>query len=314
MFDFTLTSYSSLLKTLLGQDFSFQTFEEFITNPNPRAIVLRHDIDKNPGNALLFAKIENKLGIKASYHFRINKESNDPVCIKKIVLLQHEVGYHYEGKREKLASQRGFNKEMKSLEEELLSFNKNLKYFRRFYPVKVISMHGNPLSKLDSRKLWRYYDYRESGVICEPYFDIDYTNILYITDTGRRWDGNKFNIRDKALSNSTFLSNSLNQGLHPFQNWVVKPVSGSLMDMTQESVNFQNKFKFRSTLEIVRSAIDKKLPNQIIINTHPQRWTDKPIPWMRELVYQNIKNVGKFLLIKIRNQPFLIDNSPQHTS
>ena len=300
MFDFTLTSYSFLLKTLLNQGFSFQTFEAFITNPKQKTVVLRHDIDKIPENAILMADLENKLGIKASYHFRIIKESNDPVCIENIVLLQHEVGYHYEVQKVMGNGQNGLKNESGSLDEEFSLFKENLNYFRKFYPVKVISMHGNPLSKLDSRKLWKYHDYRESGVICEPYFDIDYSNILYLTDTGRRWDGNKFNVRDKALRSSTFHSNALHQTLLPFQDWVVKPIPGSLMDMTQESVDFQNKFRFWSTNEIIRAAINKELPEKIIINTHPQRWTDRPGPWIRELVWQNVKNLGKYFLVKLR--------------
>jgi len=32
----------------------------------------------------------------------------------------------------------------------------------------------------------------------EPYFDVDFKEVLYLTDTGRRWDGDAFNIRDKV--------------------------------------------------------------------------------------------------------------------
>jgi hypothetical protein len=301
MFDFTLTSYSFLLKTLLNQGFSFQTFEEFMAKPNLKSVVLRHDIDKIPENALLMADLEHKLGIKASYHFRVSLKSNDPICIKKIVLMQHEVGYHYELQKVEDNGQNDLKIESVSLKEEFSLFKENLSYFRKFYPVKVISMHGNPLSKLDNRRLWKYYDYRESGIICEPYFDIDYSNILYLTDTGRRWDGNKFNIRDKAVKSSTFRSNDPHQTQLSFQDWLVKPIYGSLMDMTQESVDFQNKFKFRSTYEIIRAAINNELPMKIIINTHPQRWTDNSLPWMKELIWQNVKNVGKYFLVKLRN-------------
>lgn len=30
-----------------------------------------------------------------------------------------------------------------------------------------------------------------------------------------------------------------------------------------------------------------------MLNIHPQRWDDKPWPWVKELVWQNVKNVVK---------------------
>jgi hypothetical protein len=58
-------------------------------------------------------------------------------------------------------------------------------------------MHGSPRSKWDSRRIWDKYDYRKLGVIGEPYFDIDFNEVFYLTDTGRRWDGWKVSLRDK---------------------------------------------------------------------------------------------------------------------
>ena len=37
------------------------------------------------------------------------------------------------------------------------------------------------------------------------------------------------------------------------------------------------------------------LPNKLMINIHPQRWHDRVVPWMRELVWQNVKNIAKYL-------------------
>ena len=61
-------------------------------------------------------------------------------------------------------------------------------------PVKTICMHGSPLSKWDNRDLWKRYNYRDYGIIAEPYFDVDFDEVFYITDTGRRWDGDKVSI------------------------------------------------------------------------------------------------------------------------
>lgn len=68
--DFTLSAYKQLILTLQAQGFFFQTFEEFIQDPEEKVLILRHDVDKLPGNALTMARMENVAGVKASYFFR----------------------------------------------------------------------------------------------------------------------------------------------------------------------------------------------------------------------------------------------------
>ncbi|MGA2408339.1 MAG: hypothetical protein ABSF81_16530 [Bacteroidales bacterium] len=281
--DFTIKAYKRLLNTLIDQGFSFQPFEEYLIKPSKKGVILRHDVDLLPYNALRIAEIETGLNIKASYHFRIIRESNNVECIKKIADFGHEIGYHYEDLN--LAAKRLTTHDSRptkvNIEEMLFrsayeSFLENLKYFRQFYPVKIISMHGSPKSKYDSRDIWKKFNYRASGTICEPYFDIDYSKVLYLTDTGRRWNGDKFNLRDKVVAG--------------FGSTIGNPLS--------------EKFNFRSTSDIIQAAINNQLPDQIIINTHPQRWTDKSVPWVRELVWQNVKNVGKYFLVKLRDKGF----------
>jgi len=33
---------------------------------------------------------------------------------------------------------------------------------------------------------------------------------------------------------------------------------------------------------------------------HPQRWTNKIFPWVKELILQNLKNIVKYFMNKIR--------------
>jgi hypothetical protein len=36
-----------------------------------------------------------------------------------------------------------------------------------------------------------------------------------------------------------------------------------------------------------------------MFNFHPQRWNDQPMPWIRELVLQNLKNhIKKYFFVK----------------
>ena len=205
--DFTLTLYRTLLETLQQQGFSFQTFGDFIPAADKRLIILRHDVDLLPLNSLEFAKIEAEKGIKGTYYFRIVPESFDEKIIKEIHSLGHEIGYHYEDlsfAQAKLKAQgAGHRAQGEELEKQVVeigirSFKKNLEDLRKIVPVKTICMHGSPMSRWDSRLLWKYYDYRDFGIVGEPYFDINFDEVLYLTDTGRRWDGDSFNIRDKA--------------------------------------------------------------------------------------------------------------------
>jgi uracil-DNA glycosylase len=42
-------------------------------------------------------------------------------------------------------------------------------------------------------------------------------------------------------------------------------------------------------------------PTKLMITFHPQRWTDSPLPWAKELVLQNAKNLIKAALVRWRN-------------
>ena len=296
--DFTLKIYQSLLKSLLKQDYNFQTFREYFENTESKTLILRHDVDKLPQNALRFAQIEHKLGVKGSYYFRAVPESWDVKVIKKIASIGHEIGYHYEDIdfAAKIVSSKKY---VVSSEKELTAiaiefFEKHLAQFRKYCPIQTICMHGSPLSKFDNKLLWKYYNYKDFGIIGEPYFDVKFDELLYLTDTGRRWNGGKFSIRDKGLG-------TRKQGLgDPYHDWMMKPKAGSLMNMTEKGVEFQSKYNFKSTNDIIRAAEMGELPDKIMMTFHPQRWNDRLVPWTKELVWQNVKNVAKYFLIKIR--------------
>jgi len=305
MVDFTLGFFSFLLETLLKRGFSFRTFETIVTNTKNNEIVLRHDVDSWKENSLDFAKMQHSMGIVGTYYFRILPQSFDQRIIKEIAGLGHEIGYHYEDvsltaerqktnvKRQKWENDEDYERYMTSIAIE--SFTENLEKLRKIVTIKTICMHGSPMSRWDSRLLWKYYDYHDFGIDREPYFDVNFDEVLYLTDTGRRWDGGAVSIRDKGFG-------IRNKGLgeEGYKEWKVKPIPGSLINMTSKSIDFQNKYKFKSTSEIILAAEKGELPNKIMMTFHPQRWTNKPVPWVRELVWQNVKNVGKYFLVKMR--------------
>lgn len=243
--DFTLIKYKSLLVSLKDADYSFQTFEAFLESPKEKVIILRHDIDLKAKNALQIAQIEHSLGIKASYYFRVVPQSNQPDIIKAIADLSHEIGYHYED----LSLFKG------DVAKAISHFKQQLSYFRQFYPVKTICMHGSPTSKIDNRSIWKGLNYKDYGLIGEPYFDVDFNEVFYLTDTGRCWDGERYSVRDKVTSSF--------------------------------------KLHFHTTNEIIAAAKAGKLPNRVMITTHPQRWTNNCFSWWWELLVQTVKNQVK---------------------
>lgn len=263
--DFTLRQYRLLLQTLQASRYRFITFEQYCTLRGTqlpsRFVILRHDVDARPENSLRTAQVEHELGISASYYFRIVPESNQPDIIRAIARLGHEIGYHYED----MAIANG------DTHAAMAHFEQALTYFRQFYPVKTICMHGAPTSRWDGRDLWKTCDYHAYGVIGEPYFDVDFSRTFYLTDTGRRWDGFRVSLRDKI---PVLQDQWIRQGL-----------------------------VYHSTVDLIAAAACTDdtihpLPAQLMITTHPQRWTDNACLWTRELLTQSLKNVIKFAINK----------------
>ena len=251
MKDFTVYAYKEMLDALILAGYEFRTFRDYLKNPLGKVVILRHDVDKKPGNSQRFAEIEHDRGLKASYFFRVVTESLHVDKLLAIKKLGHEIGYHYED----MDPAKG------DPEKAIKSFEQNLEKLRKLAPIDTICMHGSPLSKYDNRELWKHYDYRDFGIIGEPYFDLDYAKIFYITDTGRKWNNRDASIRDKVDS--------------PFE------------------------IQVKSTEHFIELIKAGKMPEQIMINTHPQRWNDAAVPWVVELVGQSIKNLVKGYVLRV---------------
>ena len=257
--DFTLMTYSQLLDSFQQNGYSFWTFAHYCKQKDDlpvNLVMLRHDVDLRAENSLSVAKIEAELGIKASYYFRVVPQSNKPLIIKEIALLGHEIGYHYED----MAICEG------DADKAIAHFENQLAYFRQFYPVETVCMHGAPRSRFDGKELWKRFDYHNFGIIGEPYFDTDFSKLFYLTDTGRRWDGFNVSVRDRIPK---YQDEWMSQGL-----------------------------TYHSTDQIVDAVLSNVLPKRLMMTTHPQRWTDDKMLWLKELLSQSLKNVVKRTLIR----------------
>ncbi|MEG1726043.1 MAG: hypothetical protein RR313_11680 [Anaerovoracaceae bacterium] len=258
--DFTLKRYKELLLTLKDGGVRFITYNNYCADKeyggDVQRIILRHDVDLLPYKSLEVAILENSLGIVATYYFRIVPQSYDEEVIRKIASLGHEIGYHYED----LVLTNG------DVDKAYAHFKDKLALLRKFYPVSTICMHGSPKSPIDPKELWGKYNYRDLGVIGEPYIDTNWDNVFYLTDTGRRWDGFKVSRRDKIDTHQPAW-NKAGLTAHTTNNVISLYRANKLSD-----------FK------------------AIMITTHPQRWTDNKVSWIKEFVMQNIKNTIKMML------------------
>ena len=183
--DFTMAKYGELCRVLLGAGYTPVTVERYLTDPpGGKTVVLRHDVDRKPENALKMAELEHALGVCSTYYFRY-PHTFIPEIIEQILSLGHEVGYHYEV----LAKAKG------DYEEAIGLFARELEEFRSLCDVRTICMHGSPLSRYDNRDLWKEYDFGEFGIAGEAYLSMAGTDLRYLTDTGRNWGG-KHSVRD----------------------------------------------------------------------------------------------------------------------
>lgn len=252
--DFTISTYRSLLTTLKEQGYDFQTVSDFAKKPSGRAVMLRHDVDARKHHSLEFAKIQNSEGIVGTYYFRMVPQSFDEQVIRQIADMGHEIGYHYED----MAFTNG------DPHKAIKLFEDHLARLRKVAPIQSICMHGSPRSSFDNRDVWKHYNYRDFDIHVEPYFDIDFRKVFYLTDTGRRWDGYKVSVRDKVEDHF---------GL-----------------------------SFHSTQEVVASLKAGKFPPQVMFNFHPQRWTGNMRIWWQDAGVQLLKNSAKYWLIKWREK------------
>lgn len=126
----------------------------------------------------------------------------------------------------------------------------------RKWNSKTICMHGNPLSKFDNRDLWKKHDFKKFGIKAEAYLSVDFSKIDYFTDTGRAWNKESASVKDK----------------------------------TGEKL-----MQIKNTDQLISLIKNKKLKNFYIL-AHSCRWNDNFLLWLKELLWQNTKNIGKKFL------------------
>lgn len=246
--DFSLAMYAEICKVLRSHN--VVTVQHYLSNKlDYPCIILRHDVDRDPQNALAMARLEYEYGIKSTYYFRYPHTFNI-IIMKKIFSLGHEIGYHYEV----------LDKAKGDFLKAITFFQEELDIFRKYFPVKTVCMHGNPLTKWDGRDIWHLFDFRDFGLLGEAFLSCSDISI-YLTDTGRNWNGAN-NFKDK-------------------------------LQVKNEDTNY------RSTIDVIQ-FLDVNKENCIYINCHPERWGSGPWGWAKAFIRDNLYNFAKKALILFR--------------
>ena len=100
--NFTHAHYQATLALAKKKGYRFFRLDQYgEARGKQKVIFLRHDIDFNPQLALTIAKIEKKLGIHATYFFRVHAAYNlyapaNYKALRQIMSFGHEIGLHYE--------------------------------------------------------------------------------------------------------------------------------------------------------------------------------------------------------------------------
>ena len=236
--DFTVDTYHHLLQALKQHG----------------RFTLRHDVDARPEYTLRVAQVEASEGLHSACYFRSMHFDSHADTIRAIASLGHTIGYHYES----LTTCQG------DVEEAYADFKANLERLRQLAPVNTACAHGSPRSPWNSQDIWKHHDIHPLGISHESMLDTDFSTTLYLTDTGRRWDGYRVSVRDKVPRYQ--------------EKWIAEGLV------------------FHSTADIIRALTDPGHPihrYRLLINTHPQRWMPFGTRWIVEATLQHAKNVVK---------------------
>lgn len=261
MRDFTLQTYKQLLISFQQNGYEFMTFGEYCA-------------DKDEGKEKMVF-LRHDVDLRPAHSLQFAKIEADK-GVKSVYYFRAvpeswdesiireiaEMGHEVGYHYESLTTCNG------DVDAAYADFCKNLESLRKIVSVTTICMHGSPRSPYDSKDIWKKYSYKELGILGEPYLDTDFSKLFYMTDTGRRWDGYKVSVRDKIEGH-------------------------------QERWN-KDGLSFHSTSDIIKAAAKGRLPDKIMITTHPQRWNDPGWAWAKEAVLQSAKNVVKRVMISLQ--------------
>ena len=175
----SLDLYEEILGKAIGLGYYFPTVSELKggVDLKSRFLLMRHDIDTSPRNALQMARLEHRLGVRSSYFVLLHSPFYNPAAdlhwdaLREIIDLGFEVGLHYDTQffaKRNIDPLTGVLADAIALEKILGS------------PITSVSQH-RPASSVFVKELNHYYvDAYNSDLI---------TKVRYISDSGFKWRG-----------------------------------------------------------------------------------------------------------------------------
>jgi len=237
--DFTFETYGALLDAGLESGYSFLTVREYLATDDEdlpeQFVILRHDVDRKPENALAMARLEAMKDVPSTYYVRTIDKTFQPKLIKELEALGHEVGYHYED----------MDRADGDVDAAHESFRAELARMRALVSVDTVCMHGNPLTAHDNRDMWDAAatggetaadggavtgdagaetapvstsgaaasdrsdatassrggtpTFESYDLLGEAYLSMDFEDVTYFSDTGRTWRDGALKIKDHTM-------------------------------------------------------------------------------------------------------------------
>lgn len=98
---FSYDTYRRILSTLISANYQFQPFKNFDEISGAQCL-LRHDVDIDLEPAVVMARIEAEMGVKATYFVMLRSENYNVLtphvldCIHEIIELGHFLGLHFD--------------------------------------------------------------------------------------------------------------------------------------------------------------------------------------------------------------------------
>jgi hypothetical protein len=217
-------NYNLLLKSCIDSNYDFVDFCR-INQTSNKSIIIRHDIDCSPNLALKMAKIEHKMGVKATYFFMLRspfynlftRANNE--AVKEIINLGHNIGLHYD---EGYAARDERLQELIDEEIKMLENNFDIK-------ITVVSFH-QPSEKIVNNDIF----ITQINTYDKKYFK----DIKYLSDSNMKFKEDPISI----IKSNTF--KKIQMLIHPMW-WTIKG------DTTEE--------KFKNTIELNFEAEQKQI-------------------------------------------------------
>lgn len=194
--DFTFAAYKKLIEGAANAGYQAVTVREYLQGiRKPLTLILHHDVEWNPRQALAVAEIEKAIGFRSTFYFRVDTKAFDLTVMRQLQDDGFEVGYHFNT----------LDRCGGDFEKAIALFERELRMLREAgIRVETVCSHGDPRVKKFGYKVNNEIFLKEpdlcsrSGLLGEAYLDVDFSLLQYISDVGIRW--NKFGSTEELIS------------------------------------------------------------------------------------------------------------------